>query len=323
MDNKALMLHLLGALGGLLVLSKVLSLLGVLYKTLIRGGKKLRKYGEWAVVTGATDGIGKAMAFELAKQGLNIVLISRSEEKLNAVKRELTEKYPKVQVRVEVVDFSAFGVDAAAKLQRTLAALDVGVLVNNVGVSYPFCQWFHELSDDEVQGLLSLNVESTTWMTRAILPGMLGRKRGAIVNMSSAAARAPLPLLAQYSAAKGYIENFTRSLSAEYASKGLSFQCQSPLWVATPMSFPNSKVPVDKRATLFTPTARTYARYAVARIGYDVMVSPYWAHELYIWIQAQIPDFLKIRVVLNMHKGVRFHKKNVAIMEQKLKTKAS
>ena len=100
----------------------------------------------------------------------------------------------------------------------TVAAQDVvsdDLLVNNVGVSYEFCQWFHELSDTEVANMLSLNVESATWMTRLVLPSMLAKKKGAIVNMSSASARAPLPLLAQYSATKGYLENFTRSLAVD------------------------------------------------------------------------------------------------------------
>ena len=61
--------------------------------------------------------------------------------------------------------------------------------------------------------MLAINVESVTWMTRLVLPSMLAKKRGAVVNMSSASARAPLPLLAQYSATKGYVENFTRSLA--------------------------------------------------------------------------------------------------------------
>ena len=67
-----------------------------------------------------------------------------------------------------------------------------------------------------MEGLLKLNVESTTWMTRLVLPGMVQRKSGAIVNQSSAAARFPLPLLAGYSAAKGYIENLTRSCAYIY-----------------------------------------------------------------------------------------------------------
>ena len=167
--------------------------------------------------------------------------------------------------------------------------------------------------------LISINVEAVTWMTRLVLPAMLAKKKGAVINMSSASARAPLPLLAQYSATKGYLENFTRSLAAEYAGKGVHFQCQSPYFVATAMTFPNSKVPPEKRATLLTPTPQKYARAAVARLGLDTMTSPYWAHELLLWVQARIPDAVTGPALLHSHKGIRFHKKNVAKMEEKLK----
>jgi 17beta-estradiol 17-dehydrogenase / very-long-chain 3-oxoacyl-CoA reductase len=136
--------------------------------------------------------------------------------------------------------------------------------------------------------------------------------------MSSASARMPNPLLALYSSTKGFVENFTKSLAVEYASVGISFQCQSPLYVSTAMTHPNSKVPVEKRATLATPTATAYARAAVARIGYDTMTSPYWLHEIYMWVQARLPDDLVGRAILSMHKGVRYHKKNKAKMEEKL-----
>jgi 17beta-estradiol 17-dehydrogenase / very-long-chain 3-oxoacyl-CoA reductase len=61
----------------------------------------------------------------------------------------------------------------------------VGVLVNNVGISYPYTQYFHELDDERVEQLMTLNVHSTTWMTRIVLPGMISRKRGSIVNIGS------------------------------------------------------------------------------------------------------------------------------------------
>lgn len=138
-----------------------------------------------AVVTGATDGIGKAMAFEFAKQGMNIVLLSRSKDKLEDCQAEIKAKYPKVDVRFLPVDYSQFDEKARAKVDALLKDLDVGVLVNNVGMSYPFCQYFHELTDEVVGQLMELNVNSTTWMTRIVLPGMLARKRGAIVNISS------------------------------------------------------------------------------------------------------------------------------------------
>ena len=136
-------------------------------------------------MTGATDGIGKAMAFEFAKSGMNVVLISRSKDKLDACAAELKGKYPKIDVRVLAIDYGKFDAKARAAVDGTLKDLDVGVLVNNVGISYPFTQFFHELSDENVEQLMSLNVDSTTWMTRIVLPGMLARKRGAIVNIGS------------------------------------------------------------------------------------------------------------------------------------------
>ena len=293
-------------------------MLMVLYRTLLRGGKNLKKaYGEWAVVTGATDGIGKAMAFEMARKGMNIMLIARSQSKLDAVKKEAQEKYPNVTVATELCDFAAFDKDVAAKLGKKLDKLEVGVLVNNVGISYAFPQWFHELNDGEIQSLLTVNIDSAVWMTRAVLPQMLERKKGAVVMMSSASARPPSPLLSVYAATKGFIENFTKGMAVEYSGKGVHFQCQSPLFVSTNIVYPNSKVPVEKRATLSTPTAKTYAKYAVSRIGYDTMVSPYWVHEVLMWFQDKISDDVIGMGIMSMHKGIRFAKKNVALMAEK------
>jgi len=315
---------LLALVGALLLGSQALSLAALLYKTLLRGGKNLKKsYGEWAVVTGATDGIGKAMAFELARKGLSVMLVGRSPEKLQAVKAELSEKHSGVQVATLVIDFAKFGVADTAKVTEALAGKEVGVLVNNVGISYAFPQWYHELTDAEVSALMTVNVESVVWMTRAVLPLMLARKRGAVVNMSSASAKVG-PLLAVYASTKSFVENLTSSLAFEYAGKGIDFQCQLPLWVATSIVFPNSKVPIEKRATIGTPTAKTYAKYGVASIGYDVMLSPYWVHALAMWVQARLPEGLVASGVFSMHKGIRFHKKNVAKMEEKaLETKKS
>ena len=126
-----------------------LRVLHTLYAFLLRPGKKLRKYGEWAVITGATDGIGKAYAFELARQGLKIFLISRSEDKLVTVEQELKAKG--FDAAHLAVDFSNFDAKARAAVKKAIGALDVGVLINNVGMSYPFTKFYHELTDDEAR----------------------------------------------------------------------------------------------------------------------------------------------------------------------------
>jgi short chain dehydrogenase len=120
-----------------------------------------------------------------------------------------------------------------AAVKAALSGKDVGVLVNNVGVSYPHPKYFHELTDAELEGLTTLNVTSTVAMTRLALPAMLEKRKGAIVNMASAAAVAPTALLSGYSGAKGYVLKLSESLNVEYAPKGIHVQCQVPLLVAT------------------------------------------------------------------------------------------
>ena len=147
----------------------VLPLLGGFYAHFLRPGKNLTKYGQWAVVTGATDGIGKALCFEFAKKGLDVFLISRTESKLADVEAELKAKHPKREFRHLAVDYGG-GFDAGkqAAVRAALEDLDVGVLANNVGMSYPFTKYYHELTDDECADLVSLNTESTLFMTKLL-----------------------------------------------------------------------------------------------------------------------------------------------------------
>ncbi len=285
--------------GFLLLLNFVYTAIHGVYARLIRGGKDLKKkYGLWAVVTGSTDGIGKAMAFELARKGHNLVLISRSKDKLDSCRDEIITKYPKVEVKILAVDCGKFD-EASRKVVSTfLNGLDIGVLVNNVGISYPFTKYFHELEDINVEQLMSLNVNSTTWMTRIVLPGMVERKRGSIVNIGSAAGVSTSPLLAQYGAAKSYITMFSRTLNVELEKFNIHVQCQVPMFVAT-------KLAKLKKTSLFVASPTAYARAAVAAIGYEAVVSPYWSHAFQIWVLTTLPEWVTAKMVMSMHQGIR------------------
>jgi len=287
-----------GIVGALWVLNFTFTLLNGIYARCLRPGKNLKKFGQWAVVTGATDGIGKAMAFEMAKKGLNVVLISRTQANLELCAKELKEKYPKVEVQILAVDYGSFDAAAQKAVKNLLSSLDVGVLVNNVGISYPYTQYFHELDDNRVEQLMTLNVNSTTLMTRIVLPGMVERKRGSIVNIGSAAGVSNSPLLAQYGAAKSYIAMFSKTLNMEYKKYNIHVQCQVPMFVAT-------KLAKIKHASLFVASPSGYAKAAIAAIGYETVVSPFWTHALQIWALTTLPEWLMARVTMHVHMDIR------------------
>jgi len=286
------------AIGAFVVVTILFKFLKGVFRCFLRPGKAMTKFGAWAIVTGATDGIGFAMACELAKKGCNILLISRSQDKLDQCANEIRTKFTKIQVKVCAIDFAAFDEISRNKVVGCVKDLDVGICINNVGVSYPFTKFFHELQDHEVDGLIKINIDSTTWMTRIVLPKMIEKKRGAIVNIGSAAGVSNSPLLAQYGAAKSYVAMFSRTLNAELASKGVHVQCQIPMFVAT-------KLVKIKNASLFVPTPAAYARSAVAAIGYDAVVSPYWTHALQIWALTNFPEWLVAPLVMKVHMGIR------------------
>merc|ERR1711871_1493274 len=294
--------YLILLVGSLLVLAYVFDLLKGIYARLLRPGKNLLKQGKWAVVTGATDGIGYAMCEEFARKGLNVVLISRTLINLNAKQEELSEKYPKIQTKVLDIDYGNFDNYAQERVRNLLSALatdgGISTLVNNVGISYPFTRYFHELDDERVTQLIKINIDSTTYMTRLILPHMLEAKKGNIVNISSAAGVSTSPLLAQYGAAKSYVAMFSRAMNYELREKGVHVQCQVPMFVAT-------KLAKIKRTSLFVASPEGYAKSAVAAIGYEILVSPFWTHALQIWVLTNFPEWLVAAGTSMMHKGIR------------------
>ncbi|XP_062514678.1 inactive hydroxysteroid dehydrogenase-like protein 1 [Corticium candelabrum] len=243
----------------------------------------IKRFGGWAVVTGAADGIGKAYSQKLAACGYNIVLIDRSHGNLQVTADALALEHG-VDVRMIAVEFGA-DQSIYGKMERQLGDIDVGIIVNNVGVMYDYPNFFLEISHQTLWNLIQVNIAATTFMTHIILPKMLSRGCGAVINISTGAAHRPCPQLAAYTASKIYVQSLSEALHHEYRHKGIVVQCVSPLLVYTQRN----------RALnpgFFLPHAETFVDHAICTLGRQMHTAGYWPHALQVGALNLLPSSL-------------------------------
>ncbi|KAG6764676.1 hypothetical protein POTOM_032157 [Populus tomentosa] len=243
--SQPMWLVLVSSLGLLSFLQTSTSLLKWVYATFLRPKKNLRDYGSWALITGATDGIGKAFAHQLAQKDPNLILVGRNPTKLETVSREIQAEHPGTKNKTVVFDFSSkASAGVRSTIEKATEGLDVGLLINNLGIT----------------------------VTKAVLAGMIKRKRGAIINIGSGAASAmpSHPLFTIYAATKAYIDQLSRCLYVEYKRCGIHVQCQ--------------------KSSLFIPSPEADAEAAIGRVGYEARCAPYWAHSFQWWLACLLPE---------------------------------
>uniref|UniRef100_A0A8B9M0B8 3-ketoacyl-CoA reductase n=1 Tax=Astyanax mexicanus TaxID=7994 RepID=A0A8B9M0B8_ASTMX len=253
------------------------------------------KLGKWAVVTGATDGIGKSYAEELARRGFSMMLISRTQEKLDDVAQSLERRY-KVETKTVAVDFGQ--VDIYPKIETALSGLEIGVLVNNVGISYPYPEFFLHIPDLDnfINTMINVNITSVCQF-KHLFPHF--RAKGVILNISSASGMYPVPLLTVYSSTKAFVDFFSRGLQAEYKSKGIIIQSVLPFFVATKMT----KI---RKPTLDKPTPDRYVAAELTTVGLQDQTNGYFPHAVMGWLTTVlVPINLVIYFGMRMNKAQR------------------
>lgn len=220
-----------------------------------------KRYGKWAVISGSTDGIGLAMARELARRGHSIVVMGKNEQKLAKTKASLLDEPNVGEVETVCCDLSDVSQTNIAQLRAKLDPdnRDIGILINNAGVTSLFGIPFHDRDSLEMQNAINIGIIMYVQLTRMVLPGMLKRKRGLIVNVSSVLSLGTIGLTGLYSIIKIFVDAFSKQLAVELANEPVDVVNLNPGLVKTKLAEYSS----DLSSILTYIPPETYAKSAV------------------------------------------------------------
>jgi short-subunit dehydrogenase len=176
-------------------------------------------------VTGASSGIGADMARELAARGHDLALVARREDRMRELAEELAERHA---VRAETFGCDVAEPEGRARLIGEVAerGLTVEILINNAGFGSGGA--FHALDGDGETGMVRTNVEAVVALTSAWLPGMVERRRGAVLNLASLIGFQPVPFQATYGASKAFVLSFTQAVHEEVRGTGVTITALCP-----------------------------------------------------------------------------------------------
>lgn len=185
-----------------------------------------------ALITGAGKGIGKAIALALAKEGVNVILVARTQEEIDSVAAKVRSlRIKALAITADVADINSVN----AAVEKALAEFgSIDILINNAGIA-AFGK-FLELEPTEWERIIQVNLMGTYYVTRAVLPNMIERQTGDIINISSTAGLSGNALTSAYSASKFAVLGLTESLMQEVRKHNIRVTALTPSTVATEMA---------------------------------------------------------------------------------------
>lgn len=170
------------------------------------------------LITGASSGIGLELAKLFSKDGYNLILVARSENKLEEIAKNLIKKY-NINVHIIKEDLSKRESVKDLFLKVQQLGIRVTTLVNNAGAGY--CGLFHEIDIDKDEKMIGLNIEAITYLTKLFSKEMIKLKKGSILNVASTGSYEPGPYIAVYYASKAYVLSFSQALENELKPYGI------------------------------------------------------------------------------------------------------
>ena len=255
---------------------------------------------EYILITGASSGIGYEMANELAAKGLNLILVARTEAKLQQIQSELINKYG-ILVQYFATDLS--DVNAAKNLYHKMKDENLLVthLVNNAGVgNYGN---FTETPLEEELSMIQLNISSLVVLTKLFAQDMVSRKSGRIMNIASVVAFLPMPYFSVYSATKAFVKAFSETLAAELEGTGVTVSSLYPGTVDTGFTTP------EMQATNLHKTKPMVPReVAIQGVKHLLEGGGKKVVGFQNWFNTKLPNFVPDGIMMKIKKGLASQK---------------
>ena len=292
------------ALGGVWTSYQLYKLSSFTYEHFVRPSSlnryKTSSSPSWALITGASDGIGKGFAEELCERGFNVVLHGRNEKKLNAVKDGLKEQWPDREVRIMVLDAGNETGDYAKmdSAVQQLQDINLKVLINNVGGGggvRPVWIPLQDSTEDWPRMILDLNARFPTEITKRLLPQFIKNSPALIMNIGSVGGEVPSPYITIYAGAKSYNKAWSRSLALELRAEGQDVEVLHQL---VGMVSSGSE---PRDTSLLCPSSRRMAQGSLDKVGCGkAVVFGYWPHELQCKMFADLPAWIGEKIILSI-----------------------
>ena len=274
----------------------IFGVLGFLYQHFIRSRPDLYKRyadpsiagGSWAVVTGASDGIGAEFCRQLARDGFNIALVSRTLSKLQVVEAECKKINPKIKTRVVQADFAGnTTLPFYEGLYKQLDDLDIAILINNAGVAHTG-QLSERLTYEDLKSTLDVNVMHVALMCRFFVHKLSSRKiRSAIINTGSICGYFKgMMNNSIYTGTKAYVRFFTEGLAGEVSDR-IDVQLLHPGSVKTKMSKDPEAIPVGWCVSS-----------SLRDLGYAITTAGYWTHDNKTYSRGLLSEFSFVQAII-------------------------
>jgi uncharacterized protein len=251
------------------------------------------KYGPWAIVAGASEGLGAAFAEELAKRGLNLILIARRLEKLEVLSNNLRNKY-QIEIKYHSIDLADFAQtkDFVSRLET-----NIGLLVYNA--AYSPIDYFENISEENLIKIVDVNIKTPLLLSKLVLTKMIEKRKGGIVLMSSLAGAQGSPKIATYAASKAFNVILAEGIWNELKNHGIDVIASCAGAITTP-GYKNAQNTKDAPGTL---NANKVAEKTLNALGKGPTIVPGFTNKMARFFMGRLfPRKLAISIMGNSTK---------------------